>query len=582
MKKSKMIFTILCFGNLFIACSNDTTCESDRDCAEAYFCLSGVCQTKVLPDDGAGAGTDAGIDAGSDPGIDAGSDAGSDSGSNADAGSDPGTDAGADAGSDPGTDDADTDAGDHTGDSDQETCIDPDHDGYGEGSSCLGPDCAPEDASRHPGAEETCNGLDDDCDDEIDEDDVCPQANPYLWVFILAGQSNMVGLGVNSELGAGDASGVANTHIFCDLSVHNEYNPNCLHWVHPVAPGFGVLPDRFGPELSFARRLHELWPARSIAIIKIAEGGTGLYDRWDARNGDLYQLLINQVNQQMSDLHIAWSPRIAGFVWMQGETDACDSGHANAYYFNLRDFMEDMREDLGVDLIPITAGLIAEQPMWPEADKVRDATSLLAENMGPMNVVETTDLPRHPDDPAHYNTVGQLELGRRFADGINEVLSDMDWDYPGDFTKAQGDGFWRYETCMGSTCSLLSWDYFHNRYKNATSTVLVGNGWVQPANLQTAELTWWAPYDGDIQITASADLLGNNADGTSVTVKRDGAVLSGPYEVNSSSSAQIDLNLNVQQGQVIKFITDCGSSPGGTDYITNWQISIHMTHVSGD
>ena len=48
-------------------------------------------------------------------------------------------------------------------------CADGDEDGYGVGEDCLGFDCNDDDALAFPGAEELCNGLDDDCDGLVDE-----------------------------------------------------------------------------------------------------------------------------------------------------------------------------------------------------------------------------------------------------------------------------------------------------------------------------------------------------------------------------------------------------------------------------
>jgi hypothetical protein len=48
--------------------------------------------------------------------------------------------------------------------------LDGDGDGYGEGSGCLGVDCDDGDAAANPGAEEICDGADDDCDERIDEE----------------------------------------------------------------------------------------------------------------------------------------------------------------------------------------------------------------------------------------------------------------------------------------------------------------------------------------------------------------------------------------------------------------------------
>ena len=52
-------------------------------------------------------------------------------------------------------------------------CLDRDNDGFVERSGCSEPagDCAPDDPKRFPGAGELCNGIDDDCDADVDEDD---------------------------------------------------------------------------------------------------------------------------------------------------------------------------------------------------------------------------------------------------------------------------------------------------------------------------------------------------------------------------------------------------------------------------
>lgn len=48
-------------------------------------------------------------------------------------------------------------------------CTDNDGDGYGIGADCSGPDCDDTNAQIHPGASEKCNGIDDNCDGQIDE-----------------------------------------------------------------------------------------------------------------------------------------------------------------------------------------------------------------------------------------------------------------------------------------------------------------------------------------------------------------------------------------------------------------------------
>jgi hypothetical protein len=49
-------------------------------------------------------------------------------------------------------------------------CLDQDGDGYGEGPGCEGPDCDDLNPAVYPGAPEACDGLDNNCNDQVDED----------------------------------------------------------------------------------------------------------------------------------------------------------------------------------------------------------------------------------------------------------------------------------------------------------------------------------------------------------------------------------------------------------------------------
>lgn len=447
-------------------------------------------------------------------------------------------------------------------------CIDPDHDGYGEGTDCLGLDCEPDNGGVHPGATEICNGFDDNCNNETDEGLDC---RPALWVFLLAGQSNMVGLGFNNELPPPLQGTVDGAVIFYEDSVHP--NNNTLQWL-PLGPGFGVVENRFGPELTFGQRVREDWPDRNVAIIKVAEGGTGLHDRWAATNGDLYQLLLGHVQTQMAALSQQWRPQIVGFVWMQGETDALSNSAANAYAANFQNLIGSLRTDLGLSLMPVTAGLISPAGGWPYADIVRAHTVATASSVGQVDVVETVDLPTQPTDIYHYTSESFVTLGQRFATAAMAQVPTT-WNNALSFSAAQGDGFWVYLERSPAGSELLVWDGAQNRYVGSDAAVLIGPGWMHPGADKDAELAWWTPYDGRATISVDvADADGAGGDGVDVEIELDGVAVWGPTSVGNGASVQHDLVIDVAQKQVLSFRTTAGPAGDAFYDTTSWDIDI--------
>lgn len=227
-------------------------------------------------------------------------------------------------------------------------------------------------------------------------------------VFLLLGQSNMVGMGRSSELGASDTLLPANT-------VYQEDHAAIRPWETP----------RLGPELTLAQHLGPAFPDRKVVLAKHAIGGTSLLDwapQWDstqaAITGNQWAGPMYEHALAMADSMAAAEPvQFAAIFWMQGERDARFAEVGAAYYSRLDTLIAAFRRDLGTPDIPFIMGRVnAPAERYPALDDVRSAQFRAANEIEGVFLVNTDDLSKH-DDQLHYDTQGVLEMGRRFAAG---------------------------------------------------------------------------------------------------------------------------------------------------------------------
>jgi len=216
---------------------------------------------------------------------------------------------------------------------------------------------------------------------------------------ILAGQSNMAGHGQLAELG--DITMPAKARLF-------DLNPRA---------------GCFGPELGFAGRFLELMSLDELWLIKYAVGGSSLlaWERdWsaeraaiadDADKGALYPRLIRHVQQASGGEDV----NLIACLWMQGESDSRYALAAAQYQRNLTRLIADLREDLCQPELRFVIGLVNPAPArFVHLGTVRAAQRQVAQTAPNVSLVDSDGLPKHEDD-LHYDTAGQLELGRRFA-----------------------------------------------------------------------------------------------------------------------------------------------------------------------
>ena len=184
-------------------------------------------------------------------------------------------------------------------------------------------------------------------------------------VYILGGQSNMVGYGMTADLDPEEQKPVDGVMIFQGRNEKdNKVGRGGNGKWETLAPGQGNWAKCFGPELFFGRKMKELYPDRNIAIIKYARTGSSIaveaaghwgcwYPEYSKENG------INQWDHFLKTLENARVVKdidgdgepdtlvYSGIAWMQGESDASKSeAIAKAYAANLKVLMDAMRAEL--------------------------------------------------------------------------------------------------------------------------------------------------------------------------------------------------------------------------------------------
>lgn len=270
-------------------------------------------------------------------------------------------------------------------------------------------------------------------------------------LFFLGGQSNMEGHGTNSELPDSLATINQNVWIFHGMPAPDENQNGGLGRWENLKPGNGAgfksdglknkLSHKFGPELSFGKKLEELYPGEKIAIIKYARGGSSIDSR-AAREYGSWEIDyrgavgVNQFDHFLTTLNGALKSKDidengvedilvpSGIIWMQGESDATISEEiAYRYYSNLKRLMDLIRATLREDDLAVVIGKISDSgkdnngKTWEFGEIVQYAQERYVKTDKKASIVRSTKEYNY-SDPWHYNSNGYIDLGIKFAEAI--------------------------------------------------------------------------------------------------------------------------------------------------------------------
>lgn len=222
-----------------------------------------------------------------------------------------------------------------------------------------------------------------------------------LKVFVLAGQSNMVGAGaVKSRPDRNEGRGSLE-HLVRAPETRKKY----AHlvdkkggWVErddvwisfferegPLTVGYGSRKDTIGPELGFGHVVGDAFD-EPILLVKVAWGGKSIGKDFRPPSaggevGESYTALFAQIRKVLGSLEERFPKldhdgvELVGLGWHQGWNDRIHQGFNDAYEENLACFIRDARKELDVPGLPF---VIAETGMSGHEEKHPRALSLMA------------------------------------------------------------------------------------------------------------------------------------------------------------------------------------------------------------
>ena len=186
------------------------------------------------------------------------------------------------------------------------------------------------------------------------------------------------------------------------------------------------------PEESFTPALRKAFPDDELIVVKHASSGQLMkhwYKDWKLApgdvtkgNGKIYDLLMSKVKEAMAG---KVAPASVSFVWMQGEADTNHKGYGDVYAAALQGLLEQLQADLGRKDIDFVLGRISdfgnELPERPDWNLIRKVQVQFAEGYARGAWVDTDDL-NGKANGLHYPPDGYRKMGERFAQRAVELV----------------------------------------------------------------------------------------------------------------------------------------------------------------
>lgn len=233
-------------------------------------------------------------------------------------------------------------------------------------------------------------------------------------VFIMAGQSNMVGVSAKTNI----------ENLPSELQKPFEKVMFTEFWGKKFTP---LMPKNdIGPEFGFGKELSTSM-GQTIGIIKLASGGTSLKQHWNS-DPQLYDkeksigLLFKRLTAYVVEIKKE-NPniKIMGMCWMQGEADSRYGKVSEEEYRKMLEmFIEGCRKEIDEPEMAFVCGRVVPPKDWPNRESVRKAQETVTLKNYAWVDCDSFELGK---DNLHFTLKGQLEIGTSMAKAMNNLLT---------------------------------------------------------------------------------------------------------------------------------------------------------------
>lgn len=257
-------------------------------------------------------------------------------------------------------------------------------------------------------------------------------------IYVLAGQSNMVGRGDPAKLPEDLVAEVKDRTFLCydhDKNFAEKLGGEraTSSWKplsHDAQYSYGGQCHHFGPEFSLARTLLERTPG-NLYFAKFAMGSTNLHADWRP-DGRFFADFVRFVKDALASA--PHPSQLCGVFWLQGESDSTgNSTQVNSYEDNLAGFFSRLRQELDMPRLPVVASQVdfhcgpqSKGKRPKKMSKINEAirAACARDDLQPAECsLLEGEMSMHED--GHLDSAALLEMGSRMGDAFSRLAQRL-------------------------------------------------------------------------------------------------------------------------------------------------------------